>query len=114
MSLISLTFIIFTILLLAAYYLVPAKAQWGVLLVFSLIFYMWAHPQNIVFIGASVICTWALMRQPSRLRWILTLVINLAILVFFRYGVHFGLHDLIIPLGISFYTFMTLGYAHDC
>ena len=114
MSLISLTFIIFTILLLAAYYLVPAKAQWGVLLVFSLIFYMWAHPLNIVFIGASVICTWALMLQPSRLRWILTLVINLAILVFFRYGVHFGLHDLIIPLGISFYTFMTLGYAHDC
>ncbi|MCR4922795.1 MAG: hypothetical protein K5931_02170, partial [Lachnospiraceae bacterium] len=25
-----------------------------------------------------------------------------------------GVRDLIIPLGISFYTFMTLGYAHDC
>ncbi len=114
MSLISLTFIIFMIALLFAYYLVPAKAQWAVLLIFSLVFYMWARPAYVVFIAISVVATWALMRKPSKARWYLTLAVNLGILIVFRYSIYVGIHDLIVPLGISFYTFMTLGYAHDC
>ncbi len=100
--------------LLAAYYLAPPKRQWCVLLVASLIFYMWVRPEAAIFITVSVVSTWALMRKPTKMHWILTLIINLGILIVFRYSVYVGIHDLIVPLGISFYTFMTLGYAHDC
>lgn len=114
MSLISLTFLIFMIVLLIAYYKVSANRQWIVLLVFSLAFYMWVHPLCVIFLAVSVIATWYLARTPSRINFLLTVAINLGILIVFRYSIYFGVHDLIVPLGISFYTFMTLGYAHDC
>ena len=114
MSLISVSFLLFIILLLILYYLVPAKMQWVVLLAFSLLFYVWVHPLSLIFIGISVLSTFFLMKNPTRSHWYITLFINLGLLIFFRYGVHFNLHSLIIPLGISFYTFMTIGYAHDC
>lgn len=114
MSLISISFIIFMLILLIVYYTVPSVHQWKVLLCAGLLFYLWAKPIYIVFITVSIVSTWALMRNPSKPRWILTLVINLGILIVFRYSIYFGIHDLIVPLGISFYTFMTIGYAHDC
>ena len=114
MSLISLRFVAFMIILLVAYYTVPVKFQWKVLLVASLMFYLLANPVYIVFILISIVSTWALMKNPVRSHWIATLIINLGLLVFFRYSVYVGIHDLAVPLGISFYTFMTIGYAHDC
>ena len=42
-----------------------------------------------------------------------SIVINLGLLVYFRYNLIPGFHSLFVPLGISFYTFMTLGYALD-
>lgn len=114
MNLISLTFLIFMIVLLIAYYTVPAGRQWGILLVFSLLFYVWVHPVSILFLAASVIVTWFLALKPSKTGWILTLLINLGILIVFRYSTLPSVRSLSVPLGISFYTFMTLGYAHDC
>ncbi|MBQ7463798.1 MAG: MBOAT family protein, partial [Lachnospiraceae bacterium] len=38
---------------------------------------------------------------------------NLGILILFKYSVNLGVKDLAAPLGISYYTFMTIGYAHD-
>lgn len=113
MSLISITFFIFLAALVSLYYILPRKCQWVVLLSGSVLFYIWAKPVYIVFIGISIVSTWYLMLKPSKLRWYLTVVINLGLLIVFRYSVYFGIHDLIVPLGISFYTFMTLGYAHD-
>ena len=114
MSLISLSFLIFICILLTVYYRVKPEYQWIVLLVGSLVFYAWARPVYIVFITVSIVSTWALMRNPVKSHWILTLIINLGILIVFRYSIYFNIHSLIVPLGISFYTFMTLGYAHDC
>lgn len=114
MSLISAKFAIFLLILLLIYYLIPREHQWKVLLAGSLMFYVLANPVYIIFILISIISTWALMRNPTKLHFILTLVINLLLLIFFRYSVYVGIRDLIVPLGISFYTFMTIGYAHDC
>ena len=114
MGLISLKFAIFFIVLLFVYYLVPPKYQWKVLLAGSLLFYLLAAPRCIIFLLISIVSTWYLMRKPVKSHWYLTLFINLGLLIFFRYGVYFKVHDLMIPLGISFYTFMTIGYAHDC
>ena len=114
MSLVSLKFVIFVALLLLLYYKVPAAHQWKILLSGSLLFYVLANPVYIIFIAISIVSTWALMRNPKKSHFILTLLINLGLLIFFRYSVYIGIHDLIVPLGISFYTFMTIGYAHDC
>ncbi|MCR5358107.1 MAG: hypothetical protein K6E63_11980 [Lachnospiraceae bacterium] len=114
MSLISISFLIFIIILLIVYYRVKPEYQWMVLLLGSIVFYAWVRPVYIVFIAVSIVSTWYLMLKPSKVRWILTLIINLGILIVFRYSIYFNIHSLIVPLGISFYTFMTLGYAHDC
>ena len=114
MSLISFPFLIFIIILLITYYRISPKHQWKVLLIGSIVFYAWVRPVYIVFIAVSIVTTWALMKKPSRSHWIMTLIVNLGILIVFRYSVYFNVHSLIVPLGISFYTFMTLGYAHDC
>ncbi|MCR5107707.1 MAG: hypothetical protein K6B28_06050 [Lachnospiraceae bacterium] len=114
MSLISIPFLIFVIILLIIYYKIPKEHQWKVLLIFSLVFYMWVRPLYVVFILTSIISTWFLMKNPVKSHFILTIIINLGILIVFRYSIYFDIHDLIVPFGISFYTFMTLGYAHDC
>ncbi len=114
MSLISLPFLIFMCILLIAYYTVNGAHQWKVLLLGSMIFYAWVRPVYLIFILVSIISTFYLMKNPVKSHWILTLIINLGILIVFRYSIYFDIHSLIVPLGISFYTFMTLGYAHDC
>ena len=114
MSLISLQFAAFLALLLIVYYRTPLDHRWKVLLSGSFLFYLFANPWCVIFLLISIISTFYLMKNPKKSHWIAVLVINLGLLVFFRYSVYIGIHDLIIPLGISFYTFMTLGYAHDC
>ncbi len=114
MSLISFRFAIFLIILLLVYYNVPRTRQWQVLLAGSLLFYFLANPVCLLILSVSIISTWGLMRNPVKSHFVITLVINLALLIIFRYNTYFGMHGIIVPLGISFYTFMTIGYAHDC
>ena len=114
MSLISFSFLIFFCIVLFVYYKAGSNHQWKVLLIASLVFYAWARPVYIIFILISIVSTFYLMRNPVKSHLRLTILINLGLLIFFRYSVYFGLHDIIVPLGISFYTFMTLGYALDC
>ncbi len=114
MSLISAPFFIFMLCLLGAYYNAGEKHQWKILLIGSAFFYFCSNPIYIIFIIISIVSTWYLMRNPIKSHFIWTIVINLGLLIIFKYSVNFGIHDLIAPLGISFYTFMTLGYAHDC
>lgn len=114
MSLISIEFAIFLALLITIYYLFPQRFQWKILLFGSLFFYAFSNPLYLIFIVISIVSTFTLMKNPVKSHWIAVLVINLGLLIFFRYSVYIGIHDLIVPLGISFYTFMTLGYAHDC
>ena len=114
MSLISFTFFVFLAVVLLIYYKVSAPKRFIVLLAASLVFYVWVEPVCIVFLLISIIATWYLSLNPSKLKFLIIVILNLGILIFFRYGLHFGIHDFIIPLGISFYTFMILGYAHDC
>lgn len=56
MSLVSMSFILFFLMVLIAYYLVPAKGQWIVLLISSLIFYFWVStPYTIIYVVLSVV-----------------------------------------------------------
>ena len=114
MNLISAAFPVFLCVLLTLYYRVGERDQWKVLFVGSLFFYCWSNPVYIIFILISVFSTFFLMRNPKKSHFLLVIAINLGILIGFKYSINFGIRDLAAPLGISYYTFMTIGYAHDC
>jgi len=104
------------------------------LLVASLFFYGYWNPAYLGLILISITVTWVsglLMegREVQKKRLILagSLVINLGILFFFKYyhfainSIRFFAHDkvtfpsfdVLLPVGISFYTFQALGYSID-
>ena len=156
----SYTFIAFMAVVLLAYYLVPKKWQWGLLLVASYIFYWCADPMYLLFIGVTTASTYGVSRLLDRVnteqkeylkahkteldkeqkkaykakmkakKWhllLLCLIFNLGILSVTKYtnfvitninaflsgSNQLSLVDMIVPMGISFYTFQTMGYIID-
>ena len=105
---------IFLPLVLAAYYISPGKIRNGILVFFSLLFYAWGEPVYIFLMLFSVAVNFTggilIEKRPERKRQILviTLVINLVLLGYFKY-----LNIVALPIGISFYTFQALSYVID-
>lgn len=134
----SLEFLIFLPLVVLLYWVTPFKFRWIVLLIASCIFYMSWNVWLIVLIfittitayGCAIFISRAHSRAAKRAWLILTLVICLGLLIFFKYinfllesavGVIRLFHpeqddiflNVILPVGISFYTFQTLSYVVD-
>ncbi|MEG1557886.1 MAG: MBOAT family O-acyltransferase [Oscillospiraceae bacterium] len=134
----SLKFIIFVLVTAAVYLKLPRKYQNIFLLAASYTFYMWAIPAYAVFIGFSTFLTYGMALllghlpdgKKRKLVFAASLLLNLGVLFVFKYynffmesicGVFsfFGsfsqpsLLSLAAPLGISFYTFQTVGYTID-
>lgn len=125
----SLEFLVFLPLVLLLYSVIPAKFRWVLLLLASYYFYMAWRPEYIFLIVFSTLAGYgtalAIQRsedQRSRKGWlVLCLLLNLGLLAVFKYYGFFnsiagnilpGL-DLLLPVGISFYTFQILGYTID-
>jgi len=105
------------------------------LLAASYVFYGWWNPLYVVLIGGATLLTWVLVllmeRGASKKPWIAAVVaVDLGLLAFLKYAgfitanlnailAHVGLAwrvpapDVLLPLGISFFTFQALGYAID-
>jgi len=135
----SLTFLFFFSLVLAVYYApFPWKGKKVFLLFASYLFYAAWNPPFVLLIWISTYVDWFVARflgkteAPGRRRilLLLSLMTNLGLLGFFKYGgfflenfirlvgllgVQFSPVDLgiILPVGISFYTFQTLSYTID-
>lgn len=119
----SAAFCAFIIVLFIVYYTVPHIKngyQWTVLLAFSLFFYMFNSPRYAIFLSISVITTWLAARYINKRFLVpLCIILNLGILCFVKYAPVFArltgrsLDNLIVPLGISFYTFQSIGYCID-
>ncbi|MBS6194478.1 MAG: MBOAT family protein [Clostridiales bacterium] len=104
-----------------------------VMLVFSLIFYSWGGPKYLLLLTGMVFCSWifALLidqyRDTGLCKWFLigNCVFMLGLLVIFKYltfftGIthsifHFPkeVPQIVLPIGISFYTFQLLSYVID-
>ena len=118
---------------LIAYFLVPDGWKNGVLLFFSLFFYAWGEPKlallMVVTILVFYLCGLATGRansQAARKRWmIVSVAIGLGLLGLFKYadffigsvnavtGLSLPLLRLVLPIGISFYTFQCISYTVD-
>ncbi|MDP9127954.1 MAG: MBOAT family protein [Pseudomonadota bacterium] len=137
----SVTFVIlFLPLCLAAYYMTaalggPRAAGWCLVL-FSTIFYGWLNPQFVVLLYGSVLFNYTLgalilkrVDQEAQQKWLLLtgIALNVGLLFYFKYffsllhwldGLGFpvtaGVQSVVLPIGISFFTFTQIGYLVDC
>ncbi len=159
----SYRFILFLILVVSLYYLIPKKFQWMLLLLASYIFYLFAGPGYLIYILATTVTTYYAGSRMDRLQkvqndylkehkeelsreerkaykagmkgrqrsWlILCLMLNFGVLAVLKYSdfailninsvfdlfrvkKHLPVLGFVLPLGISFYTFQTMGYLID-
>ena len=126
----SLTFLLaFLPLVLVLYYINNNRVYRNIiLLISSLIFYSWGEPRTIIIMIITIIVNYvmAIMIEEKekyrKLLFIVTCIFNIGILFFFKYF-NFFVNDvlmlknvtlnIILPIGISFYTFQILSYVID-
>ncbi len=163
MHFVSYGFVFFLLVLFVAYYLIPRRYQWMLLLAASYIFYSFVGIQLVGYIMLTTCSTWLIGRQIDRLKtrqsdylqtnkeqlsrqdkkeykaamkarqwhWLLAcLLLNFGLLAILKYGnftienlsflmgslgsqKRWSFMDLAVPLGVSFYTFQTMGYIID-
>ena len=134
----SLEFLIFFPIVTLVYFAIPHKIRYLWLLGASYYFYMCWNPRYALLMAASTLFTWlggaviAGTSNPAAKKAAVALnfTANLLILFFFKYfwftveninAVLSALHmpalspgfDVVLPVGISFYTFQALGYTVD-
>ena len=120
---------------LAVYYVVPARYRNLWLFIVNLVFYGWGEPVYILLMAFSIVLNYTAglliaryrLLEDKKARAVLTVntVVNLALLVFFKYfdllaatlsripGISIPALGLTLPIGISFYTFQTMSYPID-
>lgn len=131
----SLIFIfLFLPITILTYYICPRNLKNFVLLIASLIFYGWGEPIYIFLMIVSTIFSYITgliinkFRHCKRISlavFMLSIIVNLGILCFFKYygflvdninsifNLNIVVNKLPLPVGISFYTFQTMSYIID-
>ena len=124
-------------LFLVLYYGVPQRYKNAVILISSIFFYSWGAPRFIFVILGTTILDFIFVRKMDQAlsKWnrylflVLSISINLGLLFYFKYSNFFieNLNELftsvgwnnvpwmklVLPIGISFYTFETITYVVD-
>ncbi len=135
----SIEFMLFLPITLIFFWITPKKCKWIVLLIASYVFYMWWNWKLVFLILFTTIISYGcgiLISKYSdkttikRTVLITGLLLCFGVLVFFKYfpflssvysdilkvfggeGIH-GYFDIMLPVGISFYTFQTASYIVD-
>jgi alginate O-acetyltransferase complex protein AlgI len=120
-------------LVLAVYFLTPARFRNAVLLLASLIFYAWGEPKYVLLMLASILSGYGFGLLQERYRGQkgaklvcgLSVAVSLSFLLYFKYadfflenfnaatGLGVPLLRIALPIGISFYTFQIISYTVD-
>lgn len=158
----SLTFLLFLLVTVIVYYIVPKKIQWAVLLVASYGFYLSTGVEQVLYILSTTLFTYGAARLMQKLRddnqakisamgdiskdekrqlkkavskrvhtiQVIAVLVELAVLAcvkftntifrnvnelfaFFQWDAQMPLVNILVPLGLSYYTFNTIGYLID-
>ena len=143
MSFVSIKFIGFVLISLFLYYIMPMKKRWISLLLMSTVFYLIGGGKTIIYLIFTTISTYfagillgkyncceksneAMIKKKKKIVVAITLIANFGILFLFKYlsplmGIFNNIFNvdepatlnLILPLGISFYMFQSIGYVID-
>lgn len=106
------------------------KTSNGFLLLASILFYAWGEPIYVVLLLVSITINWLLglcigkSKQHKKIILALSVLTNLLLLGIFKYanwitsmlgsiGVPIEKTSIVLPIGISFYTFQALSYVID-
>ena len=126
---------IYLVVVLAVYYIVPLKWRNLWLFMVNLVFYAWGEPVYVLLMLFSICINYISgflvekhrtdNRAKAKKVLVINVVINLALLGFFKYydlfastlslipGINIPTLGLTLPIGISFYTFQTMSYPID-
>lgn len=134
----SFQFLLFLPIVFIVYWLLSAKYKWQNLLIVisSYVFYGWWNPWLTILIFSITICSYlcgrAIVKWRNRARTflVINIVVNLSVLSYFKY-MNFFMSNLVtlvhqigyeldwvtlevlLPVGISFYTFQAISYTVD-
>ena len=129
-------FFLFLFVVVVLYYMLPSRFRNYLLLIASYYFYFSAKAEYLIILLVSTAVNYfsgvTIVWHPERKKIVLSLnlAFNLGVLFFFKYFNFVGSqlnslfesfslplsiphHTLILPIGISFYTFMAIGYLLD-
>ncbi|MBD5492343.1 MAG: MBOAT family protein [Lachnospiraceae bacterium] len=130
-------YLFFLPIVVLVYYCLPKKVRYIWLLITSYYFYMQWNPLYVTLLFSCTFLTYLCGRvlenvekRKAKICFVICILLNLGILGFFKYF-QFGLsllnrllacvhiseiswnHDILLPVGISFYTLQALGYLID-
>ncbi len=126
----SITFLYYFLpIVLILYFIAPKKIKNLVLFLASLIFYAWGEPKYVVLmllsVGIGYLAGILMEKFPKRPVMIVAVILCLGFLVYFKYANFFftnlnyllktqiPLLKVVMPIGISFYTFQIISYILD-
>ena len=128
----SMTFICIFLPLVCGIYLLAKKELHNmILLIASIIFYAWGEPRYLAIMLLTILINYfgsiaiSKFQNHKKLLLITTIIANLSFLVYFKYfnfiiancnnlfHSHISVLDIVMPIGISFYTFQALSYVID-
>lgn len=122
-------------LVLTLYYITPRRFRNLTLFIVDLVFYAWGEPWLVILMLFSILLNYTsgiligINREKkglARFIFILSVILNLGLLGFFKYAGFIGetlnmvmpflnipILEIALPIGISFYTFQTMSYTID-
>ena len=132
----SIDYLIFFICTFALYWQLPRRGQHALLLAAGYIFYGYVHPWYCILLGATTLVDFTFTRlmedKPDKKRvWLMCILVsNFSILAVFKYfgfftenliallqvlgwDVPVPVVQMLLPAGVSFYTFQSCSYASD-
>lgn len=123
---------VFLPLFLLIYGISDSRYRAYLLLIFSVIFYMWSTPKNIIIIMVAVVMNYFLGRLIASIetkikKYVLgaAVILNLSALMYYKYTnfaiettnrilkSDIAVRDIIVPIGISYFTFSAISYLVD-